>query len=162
MNRIEKSKHLIPLPLHCYDEAGRVKPAFFLYLTCLWLCKGLLILVVSASMRDKATVLLTFFYPNNQDWYLSVAPALFGLVGLLTLSLRDLLRQRQVIIYQRYLREILSVGLLVSLAIYVLGVINLSGHFELASGVLILMTLVFLTYLWRSQHTRLFCKDSRD
>ena len=113
-------------------------------------------------MRDKATVLLTFFYPNNQDWYLSVAPALFGLVGLLTLSLRDLLRQRQVIIYQRYLREILSVGLLVSLAIYVLGVINLSGHFELASGVLILMTLVFLTYLWRSQHTRLFCKDSRD
>lgn len=161
MNRVEKSKKLIPLPLNCYDEAGHIKPPFFLYLTCLWLCKGFLILVVSASMRDNATVLLTFFYPNNQDWYMSVAPALFGLFGILILSLRDVLRERQVLGYQRHVRGVLTLGLLISLGIYVSGVINLSGSFELASGVLILMTLAFLSYVWRSKHTRLFCEDSR-
>lgn len=161
MNRIEKSKQLIPLPLNCYDDAGRIKPPFFLYLTCLWLCKGFLVLVLSASMRDNATALLTFFYPNNQDWYMSVAPAIFGLVGLLVISLRDVLRARQVLGYQKNIRLILTAGLLVSLAIYISGIVNLSGSFELASGVLILITLGFIVYLWRSKHTRLFGEDSQ-
>lgn len=92
---------------------------------------------------------------------MSVAPALFGLFGILILSLRDVLRERQVLGYQRHVRGVLTLGLLISLGIYVSGVINLSGSFELASGVLILMTLAFLSYVWRSKHTRLFCEDSR-
>ena len=87
---------------------------------------------------------------------MSVAPALFGLFGILILSLRDVLRERQVLGYQRHIRGVLTLGLLISLGIYVSGVINLS-----ASGVLILMTLAFLSYVWRSKHMRLFCEDSR-
>jgi len=86
---------------------------------------------------------------------MSVAPALFGLFGILILSLRDVLRERQVLGYQRHIRGVLTLGLLISLGIYVSGVINLS------SGVLILMTLAFLSYVWRSKHMRLFCEDSR-
>lgn len=160
MNRIEKSKTLIPLPLHCYDEAGHIKPPFWLYLTSLWLCKGFLILVLSASMRDNATALVTFFYPNNQDWFISVAPAIFGLAGVVILSLRDVLREREALGYQKQLRLTLTAGLCVSLATQFANVYSMGGGFEMSSAVLILMSFSFLGYVWRSKHARLFCNDA--
>ena len=150
----------IPLPLHCYDESGHIKPPLILYVLALWLCKGVLVLLLSVSMRNDTKALITLFYPNNQDWYISTIPAFFGLTGLVALSLRENLRKRQVSLLQRNIKFILGMGLLSILTIQLTQVVSQAGLFSLTAAVFILVSLSFGLYLLRSKHTRLFSRDT--
>ena len=131
-----------------------------LYLLALWLCKGLLVLILSVSIREDSTALISFFYPNNQDWYISTAPALFGFVALMSMSLRDTLREREALLYQQNMRIILGTGLLITLIIQFMNVVNQEGQFSITTGILIFVSLGFGLYLLRSKHTKLFCADT--
>ena len=150
----------IPLPLHCYDESGHIKPPLMLYCCALWLCKGLIVLIVSASLRDNATALISLFYPDSGHWYQSVIPAFFGLVSLLILSLRDKLRERSALVWQRSVARILWLGFIVSLIIQLRIVALNHGQFEWASGLLLAITFGLLGYLLRSRHVKLFVADA--
>ncbi|MBT0586495.1 DUF2919 family protein [Alteromonas oceanisediminis] len=152
----------IPLPLHCYDESGHIKPPLMLYLCAIWLCKGLVVLILSASLRDNATALISLFYPDTGHWYQSVIPAMFGITSLLILSLRDTLRARNALQWQRQVKHILLAGLSVSVIIQLRLVAINHGQFEWASGILLLVSLACAGYLLRSRHVVLFVRDAND
>lgn len=60
------------LPLHHYDDQGRIKPPWPLYLTLFFLIRGYLIFIASASYMADGSVLLKVFYPDKAEFYASL------------------------------------------------------------------------------------------
>lgn len=157
---VKGSSRQIPLPLHCYDESGLIVPPTMLYVCSLWLCKGFLILLVSVSFRDNSTALLELFYPQSIHWYMSMMPALIGIVALVSLSLREKLRERHVNYFQRHVSKILLCGLFVNLVLQSYFVFEANGQFYWSYAAAIALTCALIVYLLRSKHTTLYERDS--
>jgi hypothetical protein len=64
------------LPLYKYDEAGRVKPPWLLFLCLCFLARGIVVFIASLSFRQDGGLLLSIFYPLKYQFYLSLFTAL--------------------------------------------------------------------------------------
>ncbi|MDM7860669.1 DUF2919 family protein [Alteromonas sp. ASW11-36] len=152
----------LEFPLHCYGEDGRVKPPILLYLTAFWLCKALLLTLISVSMRENTTALLTVFYPDVNEWYWHLVPALPGLVVALFVSFNATLRERQVGDWLNWVKPLLLFGLFGQMALQVKTIISLQGQFSWTLSVSLLISIIATLYIWRSRRINAFVRDARD
>lgn len=139
-------------PLHYYDEAGRMKPPVFVYILLLFVCRGLIILVISLSFREDSERLLRIFYPLPYHFYLSLLPILPALIGLYFVSKRTVLWTQQRFSWFRWLPWCLYAALLGDgiIQIYMLHEINFS--FSMTHGVSLLMVFCGLLYMKQSRY----------
>jgi len=85
-----QQKLLKSIPLHHFDENGWLKPPLVLYLTLLFLSKGLIIAILSlASMRTGAEI-LSFFYPKMEGLFIAIGYSLLPAITIFLLSATQL------------------------------------------------------------------------
>ncbi|MDF2177235.1 DUF2919 family protein [Aliiglaciecola sp. CAU 1673] len=77
------------VPLRHYDEEGRIKPPWPVFASLLFLMRGYLIFIASASYLADGSLLLKVFYPDRAYFYASLFLGLPALVLLALLMWRQ-------------------------------------------------------------------------
>ncbi|MDU0355474.1 DUF2919 family protein [Paraglaciecola aquimarina] len=77
------------LPLKYYDDAGRVKPPVGLYLTALYLCRSIVVLIGAYSSKQYSNELISLFYGEQRYLYLSLMIALPALLSVTLIGFRE-------------------------------------------------------------------------
>jgi hypothetical protein len=77
------------LPLDNYDEAGRVKPPSLLFAALVFLLRPMIVFIASVTFREDQTKLLSLFYPDKYQFYMSLSHAVPALIILLIMSFRE-------------------------------------------------------------------------
>jgi hypothetical protein len=148
-------------PLHHYDEAGRMKPPVLVYLLLLFVCRGLLILIISLSFREDSERLLRFFYPLPYHFYLSLVPILPALIGLYFLSKRTVLWAKERFTWSMWLPWCLYFALSLDglIQIYILD--QMTYAFSITHGLSVIIVVSGLIYIKRSKYLRNLVLDWR-
>jgi hypothetical protein len=151
----------LPFPLHCYDEAGLLKPPLTLYLICIWLCKALLLMIISVSMRENPSALIEWFYPDSALWYQNVLPAVPGVAALIGLSLRDKFRAKGWHWPQMWCKRLVLFGLLIQCYLVYATVASQGPLFNWGQAVALVISVASIAYLVRSKRVAAFVADAR-
>ena len=102
------------LPLHCYDEAGRVKPPVWLYWMLILLCSDWLALVFALLTFGKTSDLLALLYPERGVLGVRLLATLPFVCTLLLLGNRERLWKRQWIEWRKLILPLLVSGIAAS------------------------------------------------
>ncbi|MFT4654065.1 MAG: hypothetical protein ACJA0G_001086 [Kangiellaceae bacterium] len=146
-------------PLHYYDESGRMKPPVFVYILLFFVCRGLIVLIVSLSFTQDSERLLRVFYPLPYHFYLSLLPIMPALLGLYFVSKRTVLWSKERYLWFKWLPWCLYSALIFDGAIqlYILDEINFM--FSMTHGVSLLIVFCGLIYLKQSRYMSHLIKD---
>ncbi len=153
---------MLPLPLHCYDESGRVLPPTFLWWVLMFLMHPILIFVFAALIRDQGSQLLAWWYPNKPDLYHASLTALPALCITLCISRREQLNIVILNTVMRYLKVVLGCSIVVQAMTVLAEIVAQQGRFALSSALVLFGLGVATMFIWRSQHLSLFQQDWSD
>jgi hypothetical protein len=146
-------------PLHYYDEAGRLKPPIFVYILLLFVCRGLIVLIISLSFREDSERLLRIFYPLPYHFYLSFTPILPALLALYLVSKRTILWHNGHHSWFRWLGLYLYCALLFDAAVQLYMLQEINFVYSITHGVSLLMIFCGLIYLRQSRYIVHLIKD---
>lgn len=150
------------LPLKYYDEAGRVKPAMTLYICIGFLCRSLLVLIGSVSVRENGDQLLAFFYSNKHYLYISLGIAFPSFLTLLLLGFREKIWKADRSWLFSYIKPLLILSVLADFGLHI--VLATAKHWQFSW--VIALTLIFdvlvFYFLLRDKHTQLMLRDWKD
>ena len=145
---------LIKYPLQYYDEAGRMKPPLFAYLLLLFVCRGLIILIISLSFREDSERLLRIFYPFPYHFYLSLLPIIPALMALYLVSKRTLLWENNRFAWFRPLIWCMGLALLLDIGIQMYMLQEIGFAFSMSHGMSLLLAISGLIYLINSKYIK--------
>jgi hypothetical protein len=151
----------LKLPLHKYDDAGRVKPPWLLFLGLCFFARSILVFIASLSFRQDSSLLLSVFYPIKYQFYLSLFTAIPALLTLLFFGLRDRIWKANRGELYLSLAPLLAYLIISDLIIQIY--ILRGQHFEFAwpTALSLLFGILFGWYLLVSKHVRLMLADWR-
>ncbi len=151
----------LKFPLHRYDESGRLKPPLFFYIGLIFLCRGVVLLVVALSLRGQSDALMSLYYPSHREFYLSLIIAAFSVYLLFIVSRRNSLWQSKSIIHFKLLIPITftAVFLDVCLQIYVLSQQHFA--FSISKALTLTFSIAFVAYLLSNPLVRSLADDWR-
>ena len=147
------------LPLKYYDDAGRVKPAMFLYCCIMILSRSLLILIGSVSVRNNGDQLLTLFYPDKQYLYISLGIAFPAFLTLLILGFREKIWHANKCWIFCCIKPLLFFSVVADFGLHLM--LASKGHWQFSwviAVTLLLDSLVFYFFL-KDKHTQLMLMD---
>ncbi|MFQ3250759.1 DUF2919 domain-containing protein [Glaciecola sp.] len=151
----------LKLPLHKYDEAGRVKPPWLLFVCLCFLARGIVVFIASLSFRQDGGLLLSIFYPVKSQFYLSLFTAIPAILTLFFLGFRERIWKAQLGMCYLSLPIVLAYLLISDLLIqlYILR----AQHFAFAWPTALTLCCVLLLgwYLVTSKHMRIMLADWR-
>ena len=151
----------LKLPLHKYDEAGRVKPPWLLFLCLCFMARGIVVFIASLSFRQDGGLLLSIFYPVKYQFYLSLLTAIPAIFTLLLLGFREKIWKAELGLIYLGLPVILAYLLISDLLIqlYILR----AQHFAFAwpTALTLFSVLLLAWYLATSKHIRIMLADWR-
>ncbi|WP_137167064.1 DUF2919 family protein [Salinimonas lutimaris] len=149
----------LPLPLHCYDDSGVIKPPRWLYLLLLMNALDWLVLIFALASMGQTSDLLAVFYPDQHLLWLKLAATIPFILTALLLGNRQRLWKAG---YRRWVVLILPLcfsGVVLVATMLVQQLIHLHWRFELILALQIAGLALLTTFLLRSQHIRLLIKD---
>jgi hypothetical protein len=123
---------VIALPLHHYDDAGRIKPPLWLYGLILLGCRDLLLLIFALAIRSQTSQLLALFYPNHEQFLYYVLMGGPFLICFVLLGFREKCWQRSHVNWCRLLKPLMLTGFTLQL-LYQLTLLQLA-HWEFHFG----------------------------
>ena len=139
-------------PLNCYDEAGRMKPPLLVYILLLFVCRGLLVLIVSLSFTQDSERLLRIFYPLPYHFYLSLLPILPALVSFYFVSKRTILWKKERYAWFKCLPLSLYCALTIDVVMQLYMLQETNFAFSMAHGVSLLVGLFGIAYIKNSSY----------
>jgi hypothetical protein len=139
-------------PLHHYDEAGRMKPPLFVYILLLFVCRGLIVLIVSLSFREDSERLLRIFYPLPYHFYLSLAPIIPALICLYFVSKRTVLWKKERYLWFRWLPWFLYSALIFDGAVQLYMLQEINFRFSMTHGMSLLAVFCGVLYMKQSRY----------
>jgi len=142
----------LKFPLHHYDDAGRLKPPLMLYLFLLFLCRGLLLLIISLSFREDSSRMMSLFFPNKWDFYYSLIPAVPALLILALFSQRTKLWKNDRHGLFKWIPTFFVMALLADIAVQVSILSRIGFQFSFTHGLSILIAIIALVYFKQSRH----------
>lgn len=149
----------LKLPLHKYDEAGRVKPPWLLFLCLCFLARGIVVFIASLSFRQDGGLLLSIFYPLKYQFYLSLLTAIPAIMTLLFVGFRERIwnagKGALYLAVPVLLAYLIASDLIIQL--YILR----EQHFAFAwpTALTLFSVLLFAWYLISSKHMRIMLSD---
>mgnify|MGYP000181844934 CR=1 FL=1 len=151
----------IRLPLHKYDEAGRVKPPWLLFLCLCFLARGIVVFIASLSFRQDGGLLLSLFYPLKHQFYLSLLTAIPAIMTLLFLGFRE--RVWKASLGKFYIGLPIVLGYLIISDIVIQLYILRAQYFAFAwpKALALFSVLLLAWYLVTSKHMRIMLADWR-
>ncbi|MBN7820715.1 DUF2919 family protein [Bowmanella yangjiangensis] len=146
------------LPLKYYDNEGRIKPSWPVFVSLLVLMRAFLVFIASISYRPDTGLLLSLFYPDRHYFYASM---LVGLPALLVMS---------AVLWRHWLREHWRGGFLLLKPLVMLALladlllhVHMANHghwaFSWLLAVTILADMLMLMYWLRSRTLRMMLQD---
>jgi hypothetical protein len=147
------------LPLKYYDEAGRVKPAVALYICIAFLCRSLLVLIGSVSVRGNGEQLLALFYPDKQYLYISLVIAFPSFVTLLLLGFREKIWNAKRYWMFSFIKPLLMFSILSDLCLHIMLASVKHWQFSWVIAFTLLLDSLFFYFLLKDKHTQLMLKD---
>jgi hypothetical protein len=151
----------LKLPLHKYDEAGRVKPPWLLFLCLCFLARGIVVFIASLSFRQDGGLLLSLFYPLKYQFYLSLLTAIPAILILFFLGFRE--RVWKANKGSLYLVLPVVLGYLIISDLLIQIYILRAQYFAFAwpKALTLFSVLLFAWYLVTSKHMRIMLADWR-
>jgi hypothetical protein len=151
----------IKLPLHKYDEAGRVKPPWLLFLCLCFLARGIVVFIASLSFRQDGGLLLSIFYPLKYQFYLSLLTAIPAIMTLLLLGFRE--RVWKASLGNFYIGLPIVLGYLIISDVVIQLYILRAQYFAFAwpKALTLFSVLLLAWYLVASKHMRIMLADWR-
>nr|WP_136252460.1 DUF2919 family protein [Ningiella ruwaisensis] len=149
----------LKFPLHHYDEAGRLKPPLLLYCFLLFLCRGLVLLIVSLSFREDSSRMMALFYPNKWDFYLSLVPMIPAVLIFILLARRNSLWSKEKHALFRFIPALFAIALLGDIAVQLSILARIGFTFSATHGVSLILAISGLLYLTKSRHMRDLPRD---
>lgn len=150
---------MLKLPLHCYDEAGRILPPRWLNWLIALACADWVLLVFSLASRSQTTTLLGLFYPDRLLLAANLVSTIPLVIGLVLISQRDRLWKRDIIGWVTILRPLLMTGLFMSMAIQIRTEYLLDWRFTPHSSIKLILLTAFIYCVMRSRHLRWMVED---
>jgi len=151
----------IKCPLKYYDEAGRMKPPLILYILLLFVCRGLIVLIISLSFREDSERLLRVFYPLPYHFYLSLIPILPALIALYLVSKRTILWEKERYRIFSVFPILMGSALIIDAGIQIYMLNQIHFAFSMNHGLSILTSFIGLLYLLNSAYLKHLIKDWR-
>jgi hypothetical protein len=151
----------IKLPLHKYDEAGRVKPPWLLFFCLCFLARGIVVFIASLSFRQDGGLLLSIFYPLKYQFYLSLLTAIPAIMTLLFLGFRE--RVWKASLGNFYIGLPIVLGYLIISDVVIQLYILRAQYFAFAwpKALTLFCVLLLAWYLVTSKHMRIMLADWR-
>lgn len=146
-------------PLQYYDDTGRLKPTLFVFFLLLFVCRGLIILILSLSAGDDSDRLLRLFYPEPYHFYLSLIPILPALFALYLVSRRTILWGKNKYKIFKLLPMIMATALIADAVIQVQMLWKIHFVFSLSHGVPLVICLLGLIYIVKSIYIKDLVQD---
>lgn len=151
----------LKLPLHHYDEAGRIKPPWLLFLCLCFLARGIVVFIASLSFRQDGGLLLSVFYPLKYQFYLSLLTAIPAFMTLFFLGFRERIWKAGngglYVALPVVLTYLITSDLIIQL--YILRAQRFA--FAWPTALTLFAVLLFAWYLLRSKHMRIMLADWR-
>lgn len=151
----------LKLPLHCYDEAGRIKPPLWLNLVFLVCLADWIILVFALAIRDQTTFLLALFYPSRLTLGLSLVSGAPALLALVLISRREKQWQQQRYRWSRYILPLVAVSLVAQVSLQVVPLMAQFWRFQPVVAARMLASVCACYALIKSRHLRWMVADWR-
>ena len=149
----------LPLPLHCYDDSGVIKPPRWLYLLLLVNALDWLVLIFALASMGQTSDLLSIFYPDRHLLWSKLAATMPFIVVALLLGNRQRLWKAGYLRWASMLLPLCFSGIGLVACVLVQQLIHLHWRFELILALQISGLALLATFLLRSQHIRLLVKD---
>lgn len=151
----------LKLPLHKYDDAGRVKPPWMLFLALCFFARGIVVFIASLSFRQDGGLLLGVFYPLKYQFYLSLLTAVPALITLVFFGFRERVWKANRAWLYVSLPTIFSYLVISDLAIQIY--ILRDQHFAFAwpTALTLISVLAIGWYLFVSKHMKTMLSDWR-
>lgn len=152
---------MLILPLHYYDEAGRVLPPKMLLWLHSWLIKSILIFIGAALMRDSGAEVLAFWYPSKQYLYMSLLSSIPACTSILIVSYRQKLWDKDIVWPFTFLRPSLLLALVLQTGLLLNNIISAQFHFSYTSATSMLLNITAMVYVCKSVHLGTMFHDWR-
>ena len=147
------------LPLKYYDDAGRVKPSFALYMCIAYLSRSLLILVGSLTVRDNGSQLLAFFYPDKQYLYFNLAIALPAFLVVFLLGFREKIWKSNRCWLFSGIKPLLMFSVLADLGLHLLMAKLIYWQFSWIIALTTMLDVLCFYFFAKDKHTQIMLLD---
>ena len=131
-----------------------MKPPLLLYIALLFVCRGLLILIVSLSFREDSELLIRMFYPQPEHFNLSLIPMIPSLFALYLISKRNSLWESKRYHLFALLSKVVSLALLLDLAAQTYILSQTHFQYSLAHGLNLVLLSLFISYHLKSRYLK--------
>ena len=147
----------LPLPLHCYNEAGRVLPSTWFNLIFLWGARALLLLAALVMLGPRGEGIPAVFFPVH--WQFMAHSGL----GVLYIGIWLLIGRREKLwengIRLRGIKTTVLVLLILDLTVQIMEILTMQSAFGWSKGLMLVITAFLTGYLLRSKRTRIMFRD---
>ncbi|MBU3022988.1 DUF2919 family protein [Aestuariibacter sp. A3R04] len=149
------------LPLHCYDEAGRIKPPRWLLVLLVLLCSDWIILIFSLASMGQTSQLLGILYPDKSQFGLRLVATIPLLLAVLMLSNRERFWKRHWYSWRFLCCGCILTGIALSAIIQIVALEHDDWAFHFTPGCFLLLNLLTIVCIFNSRHLRLMLNDWR-
>ena len=149
----------LPLPLHCYDHAGRVIPPNLFWFSGFFLMKSWLIFLGSITIRGKEKEILEFWFPVHQDLYVSLILGLPALLAMVLASYRNTLWDKGKTRWVYWIGILMSLAVITQLIYSMNRLVQAQFNYHNSLALSIFGISLIGVYMLRSQHIELMLKD---
>lgn len=136
-----------------------MKPPIFVYILLLFVCRGLLVLIISLSFREDSERLLKIFYPLPYHFYLALIPILPALMGLYLVSKRTILWKKERYSWFTFLPVCLYAALICDVGIQIYMLKEIKYTFSMNHGLSLFMASCGLLYMIQSKYIKHLITD---
>lgn len=149
------------LPLHCYDESGRIKPPRWLTVLLILLCSDWIALIFSLASMGHTSQLLGLIYPDKSQFGLRLVASIPLLIAILMLSNRERLWKRHWYRWRILCFVLIIVGVVCSAMIQVLALSHDNWAFHVTPGIFLFLNGLTIVSITNSRHVRYMLQDWR-
>lgn len=153
------TRQTLPLPLHCYDEAGRVKPPLWMHWCFFWGARSLLLLVAVLLIGPRGEAVPALFYASNSQWILHCSLGLVYLALWLLMGRREWFWQKS--FHLNWMKSALIGLFTIDLVAQTYWIAMSIGEFRGLKGAELLISLLCCFCVLRSSHLKLMMVDWR-
>lgn len=145
------------LPLHCYDESGRVIPSFWFNVVFFWGAKGLLIFVASIALGKDGELIRHLLYSRSNEYSIHLMIGLLFIILWLLVGRRAWFWSKSLSL--KWLKPAVYLAVLIDITFQITVITYSKGILSYQAGMCLMISLFLLAYLVRSKRSNIMFRD---
>lgn len=146
-------RHEELLPLHRYDDEGRVKPPVIYFWVIAYLMRGIIIVLGASGMGVDTKAVLGAFYPSHTQLYAHLLIGIPAIYSFFILSYRKQFYDNEKLFWLKTVKPALLIGLLLDLAFNIFLAYSINWVFDKIVGGTTLLCLGLIYTIINNRYT---------